>query len=126
MAKSQLGRKAAQNARVNQGEKPDPTPIEIQGPRTRGYIKVTAEDSIKAAIRQLKNPGGDDQDTFEEADDFSDPDDSEEPIFSQYEMTQMEEDAEFSDYVPPEQEIDAQQQAEESALEEAPEKSADE
>lgn len=119
--KQTLGRRARQNARKNPGERLDAgKPLEILGSRMHKYIRVTAEDSLKRQMRDLQFPGNSDQDTFEEADDFEMPDEDEPPIFSQYEMTQMQEDAEFAEPTPPGQDIDTQQAEEQAASEAAP------
>ena len=111
--------------RRNPGENLSSVPLEIHPAKTRG-LKISTDDKVKMAIRNYLSPD-ESVETFEEADDFEMEDD-EPPLMSPYEMTQMEEDAEFSDPHAPDQ-IEAQKQEEKeekSAPKEALEKGADE
>ncbi len=92
------------------------------GPRIRG-IRLSADDKIKQAIRQLKTSDQAEFDTFEEADDFDVADEHPDPT-SPYEMSDMEPDTEFQ----PQSELepDSEKKEDESAPKDALAKGADE
>ncbi len=119
-----MGRKETQNKRKNAGEKLSSVPLEINPPKTRG-LRISTDDKVKMAIRNYLQKDGD-VESFEEADDFE-MDEDEPPLFSPFEMTQMEQDAEFSDLKEPDIEAQKKEEKEEekSAPEEALEKGAD-
>ncbi len=107
---------------VAQGEVHSRPAMSKIGPRIKG-IKLSADDKIKQAIRQLKTDDQAEFDTFKEADDFDVEDEIADPT-SPYEMTQMEEDYEFQEHS--EKEPDEEKKEDESAPEEALEEGADE
>ncbi len=122
-------RRQAQMQKIAQGEVHNRPAISKIGPRIKG-IKLSADDKIKSAIRQLKTSDQAEFDTFAEADDFDVEDDHPDPT-SPFEMTQMEEDYEFQEK--PEVDSEEQQKQEKaekekegkSAPKDAPEKGAD-
>ncbi len=104
------------------GEKHTRPALSKIGPRIKG-IRLSADDKIKQAIRNLKTADQAEFDTFEEADDFDVPDDHPDPT-SPYEMSQMEQDYEFQPES--EKEPDEEKKEDEPAPKEALEKGADE
>ncbi len=101
--------------RRNPGEKLSSVPLEIHPAKTRG-LRISTDDKVKMAIRNYLSED-ESVENFEEADDFE-VDEDEPPIFSPYEVTQMEQDAEFSEYKEPDMD---QQRKEEKTAESAPE-----
>ncbi len=110
--------------RKNKGEIHLRPAVSKIGPRIKG-IRLSADDKIKLAIRQLKTSDQQEFDTFKEADDFDVEDDIPDPT-SPFEMSEMQEDHEFQEI--PELDSDTQrkqeQVEEEAAPEEAPTKGA--
>ena len=101
--------------RSNTGEKHTRPAISIIGPRIKG-IRLSADDKIKMAIRQLRESDQQEFDTFEEADDFDVDDEHPDPT-SPYEMTDMDPDTEMEPILEKKEE-----ETEESAPKEAPPK----
>ncbi len=112
----QPGRRRAQMDKKNPGEKHLRPALSVIGPRIKG-IRLSADDKIKQAIRELRTSDQQEYDTFEEADDFDVDDDIPDPT-SPYEMTDMEQDFEFQQKTEPDSE--KQQSEEKSAPKEAP------
>ncbi len=108
------GRRSAQMAKKNPGETHTRPAISVIGPRIRG-IRLSADDKIKQAIRELRLSDQQEFDTFEEADDFDVEDDVPDPT-SAFELTDMQQDYEFE----PEPIIDQKQQKKEEEKKSAP------
>lgn len=104
--------------KISTGETHVRPALSIIGPRIKG-IRLSADDKIKQAIRELKTSDQAEFDTFEEANDFDVEDDTPDPT-SGFEVQEMEPDLEFG----PKDEI--KEEEEKSAPEEALEKGADE
>ncbi len=109
--------------RKNKGEVHDRPALSKIGPKIKG-IRLSADDKIKQAIRNLKTADQAEFDSFEEADDFDVGDDDPTPL-SGYEndFEPMEPDSEFQQHT--EQEPEKEKEGE-SAPKEALEKGADE
>ncbi len=120
-----IPRRKAQNDNRAPGEVHNTPPVSLIGPKIKG-IRLSADDKIKQAIRNLRKSDQDEFDTFEEADDFDVDDDIPDPT-SGYEVSEMDPDTDFA----PQPELDSEKQKaeekEKSAPKEAPpEEGADE
>ncbi len=109
-----VSRRQMQNKQINPGEKHSRAPISKIGPKIKG-IRLSQDDKIKQAIRNLRKSDQAEFDTFEEADDFDVDDEVPDPT-SVYEMTDMEQDYEFQPV------IEKKEDEEPSAPKEAPQK----
>ena len=112
--KQPIGRRAAQIARCNPGETHTRPALSVIGPKIKG-IRLTADDRIKQAIRELRIADQAEFDTFEEADDFDVPDEIPDPT-TQYEILDMEPDTTMEPIV------EQKEEAKTSAPKEAPPK----
>ncbi len=93
--KQPLGRRAYLNAKKNAGEVHDTPALSIIGPKIKG-IRLSADDKIKQAIRNLRQSDQAEFDTFEEADDFDVGEEEDNPLSGyENEFEEMEPDQEF-------------------------------